>query len=509
MAAAFAAGALASLAFAPLFVFPLLLLGYGVLVLLLDGAAQGPRAVRAAAWAGWAFGFGHFLVGLHWIGYAFMVDPDAHAWQLPFVALLFPGGLALFPAAAAALAARFWPHGAARIFLFAALFGLAEWLRGHVLTGFPWNLPAYGWGASLELLQSTAFIGAYGLSMLTLLFGGSLACLARDTAGMRRWWLPAACAGAFLLIGAGGALRLSAADDSEVPGVRLRLVQPGVPQDEKYRPELRERNWRRLVDLSRMNAGEEPTHIIWPEAAPPFLLAREPRAMADIAALTRPSRILMTGAVRITRDGGDVRVMNGFYVFGSGARLLASYDKAHLVPFGEYLPFQSLLDAVGITKIVGGPGGFTPGPGRATLDVPGAPPMGPLICYEAIFPADVTAQPRPQWLLNVTDDSWFGPWAGPAQHLLTARVRAIEEGLPIIRVANTGISAVIDGNGRLRVKLELGAVGALDAKLPVALKMTAFAVYHTVVFIGLLVFCLSAAVWLARPRRSSLTRLSS
>jgi apolipoprotein N-acyltransferase len=297
--------------------------------------------------------------------------------------------------------------------------------------------------------------------------------------------------------------RLSLADDSVVPGVRLRIVQPDVPQSEKYLPQYQARNWQRLLDLSRVHADTKPTHIIWPEAAPPFVLALAPSALMQVGELTANGATLLTGVVRVEHDPrGGRSIYNSFYVFAPGGKLVATYDKFHLVPFGEYMPFQKTMDALGVTKITGGAGGFDAGDGPHTLAIPNAPPAGPLICYEIIFPGEVTAGPRPAWLVNVTDDSWFGPGPGPEQHLLNARVRAIEEGLPIARAANTGISAVIDAYGRVRESLGLGRVGAFDAKLPAALPNTFFVRFGSAVVFLLFVLLGAAALWPLRIHRS-------
>jgi apolipoprotein N-acyltransferase len=485
-------GAMGALGFEPFRAFPLLLLSYAGLVLLFDGTSTSRRRLRHAFAVGWAYGFGLFLVGLHWIGYAFLVDADAHGWELPFVAILFPGGLGLFFAAGAFVCMLRWRPGVQRIFLFALVFAVIEWLRGHVLTGFPWNLPAYGWGASLGVLQSAAVFGAYGLSLLTLLFGASLAIL--PGVGPRARWLPATVALFFLALWADGQLRLFTATDAVVPGVHLRIVQPDTPQNEKYVQRYLERNWQRLIDLSASPSAIAPTHIIWPEAAPPFVLARAPGALAQIARLTGDSRVLMTGEVRIDADGPQTRYYNAFAMFGPHGKLLATSDKFHLVPFGEYLPFESVLRSIGITEIAADTG-FSSGSGPHTFSVPGAPPVGPLICYEVIFPQAVTGNPRPSWLVNMTDDSWFGPNAGPMQHLLIARVRAIEEGLPIARAANSGISAVIDGYGRILARLDLGLRGHLDSDLPTALPETPFARYGNFIMLALFLLCAGAALW--------------
>jgi len=491
-------GALSALAFEPVLLWPSLLLGYAALVLLLDGAAGAPRKSRAAFFTGWAFGFGQFLLGLHWVGYAFLVDADAHAWQIPLVALLLPGGLALFPALASFAYARFRPEGIARIFLFTFLFAAVEFLRGHMLTGFPWNVAAYGWGASLALLQSASIIGAYGLSLLTLLFGASLALIPE-----RKSLLPAAMTILFLVLWTGGLARLAYADNATVDGVRLRIVQPDVPQSEKYVPQYVLRNWQRLIELSRVRAGARPTHIIWPEAAPPFVLTNEPVALIQIGELTAGHTALLTGAVRVdNRPDGSRALYNSFYVFAPDGHRVATYDKFHLVPFGEYMPFQKIMDEWGLTKITGGVGGFAAGAGPRTIQIPGAPPASVLICYEIIFPGEVEGAMRPQWLVNVTDDSWFGPGAGPLQHFLTARVRAIEEGLPIARAANTGISAMIDAYGRVRAQLSLGTQGALDAPLPIALRDTFFVRFGSLIVFMLFVLMGAGAILPLSTRRT-------
>ena len=489
---AFAAGAISALAFAPVEFFPALLLGYAVLLLLLDGAALGERPLRIAALCGWSFAFGQYLISWHWIGYAFMVDPSAHLWQLPFAIVLLTGGLALYVGIACALALLLWKDGLSRLLIFSVFYAVVEWLRGHAFTGFPWNLPAYGWGASWAVMQSTSLIGTYGLSFLTILLGASLAefCTRRVAA-------PLAMIGLFACLWLYGGVRLFTTPTTDVPGILVRLVQPDIPQDQKYVRRLVVRNWRRLVDLSQ--APGPVTHIIWPEAAPSFLLDRSPAALDQIALLTQGGRTLMTGAARGVVSGGEPRFYNAFYIFGPGGKIDAIYDKFHLVPFGEYVPFASLLKRVGITKLTEGDTGFSAGDGPHIYQVPHAPDVTPLICYEIIFPGAVTTNQRPGWLVNVTDDSWFGPWAGPKQHLLIARVRAIEEGLPVARAANTGISAMIDPVGRLIAHLDLGWMGAIDANLPRALPETLYARFGDVPFALLLLA--AVALGFAKPFR--------
>jgi apolipoprotein N-acyltransferase len=477
---AFAAGAFSALAFAPVEFFPALLLGYAALVLLLDGVASDPRRFRRAAVLGWAFFFGQFAIGLHWIVYPFLIYPDANLWQLPF-AIFLPAGLGLFGALATGLAMPFWRPGAGRILAFAAAVALSEWLRGHVFTGFPWNLSGYGWGASLALLQSVSLMGIYGLSFLTILLGGALAEFAAA-----RWRLPVAVLLLFSGLWAHGVYRLASTPTGDIEGVVVRLVQPDIPQAEKYVRRLWERNWNILFGLSTRPAKTLPTHIVWPEAATGFPVALSPEWLRQIALLTARGQTLMTGSDRILRDEKGITAYNSFYLFGQGAPL--TYDKFHLVPFGEYVPFARFLRLIGISQLtIGVP--FTAGDHPHVLAASPAPPVTPLICYEVIFPHAVVdpAEPRPGWLVNVTDDSWFGPWAGPRQHFLIARVRAIEEGLPIARAANTGISAMIDPLGRIRTALNLNERGVVDATLPRALPPPPYARIGDLAFIFFLV----------------------
>jgi apolipoprotein N-acyltransferase len=481
----FAAGAVSATGFAPLGFFPALLLAYGVLVLLLDGADTTPRPVRRAAALGWAFYFGQFLIGWHWIAYAFLIYPGVNLWQLP-LALLLPAGVALFGALACGLAVFFWQEGAGRILVFACMAALSEWLRGHLFTGFPWNLSGYGWGMSLALMQSVSLVGAYGLSFLTIALGASLAELTRA-----RWRAPAQLLALFALMWGYGAYRLAATPVADVPGVSLRLVQPGIPQAEKYVRALMLRNWQRLMALSIQppaKDGKAPSHIIWPEAATGFPVARSSGALDQIALLTARGQTLITGSDRVLRDAAGITAYNSFYLFGPGGALPLITDKFHLVPFGEYLPFAAVLNHIGISQLTVG-SGFEPGDHPHVLDAGIAPPLTPLICYEVIFPHAVVdpAEPRPGWLVNVTDDSWFGPWAGPRQHFLIARFRAIEEGLPIARAANTGISALIDPLGRVRAQLDLNEIGVVDAGLPLALSPPLYARFGDLIFLLIMV----------------------
>lgn len=500
------------LAMPPFGLWPLLFITYPGLVWLLDGIAPdappAPQAPdvssrfagwRATAATAWAFGFGFFISGLYWIGSAFLVEADAFAWMIPFVAMILPGGLALFFALAAVAARAVARHGPARVIAYVLAFALAEWLRGHVLTGFPWNAAGYSLSVSDWLVQATAIWGLYGHTVITLLIALAPALLAGPgIAPGRRHVAAVLCLalGMPVLLYGFGAWRLSGPEPVDVADVRLRIVQPNIAQKDKWRPELRAANFSRLLRLSQAEddaAGI--THVIWPESAPPFLLADNADARALIAHMLPPGAHLITGAVRAEPlprarpDGRWARFFNSVMVLDSDARILDVYDKAHLVPFGEYLPAQGLLEAIGLQQLTRQRGGYASGPGPRPMSVPGAPSVGPLVCYEVIFPGSVVSDQRPQWLLNTTNDAWFGNSIGPRQHFYQARMRAVEEGLPVIRAANTGISAVIGPKGQVRAILELGQAGVLDQPLPAQIDKTVYSRNGDTIFLIMIAVC--------------------
>ncbi len=489
------AGAVGALALAPFNILPAMAVPLTVAVWLIDGAAGGGRfrlgGVRAAAEAGWWLGFGYFTAGLWWLGAAMLVEADQFAWALPLAVIGMPAALALFTSLGFALARLLWTHGSARIFALAAGLGGAEWLRGHVLTGFPWNDVGMALAGVPAFAQAGAVVGLHGLDLLAILIFAAPATLIDHP---RRRISAAAALALLLLAGLGGfgVFRLLASSTDYVADVRLRLMQPNLPQDAKFRPENGPEILRRYLALSDRATSPEhsgvadATHVIWPESAFPFVLSREPEAMAAIARAMQGT-ILITGAARAEESEGGrrrTRIFNAVEVL-QGERVVAFYDKVHLVPFGEYLPFETLLRPLGVTHLV--PGIWDRGTGPRRLSAPGLPPMAPLICYEAIFPGE-SVEPggqRPQWLLNVTNDGWFGATTGPWQHFAQARLRAIEEGLPLVRVANTGVSAIVDPYGRILEELPLGVEGVLDGRLPKPAPLTLFARYGALTFAGL------------------------
>jgi len=483
------AGGASALAQAPFYIWPIIFIALPVFVWLLDGTRSAQRPWLAASITAWAFGFGYFLVGLHWIAYAFLVDAKAHLWLLPFAAVLLPSGLALFLAVAKAGASFVWPNDWRRVAVFVASLSALEWIRGHVFTGFPWNLFGYIWSGSDWMIQANALFGIYAMSLITVAAAAAPAAIVNADGTRGRWtWALGVAAALPLALLVFGIARLPSAPMPSVAGVALRIVQPDVPQAERWKDEFFERNWRGLIGLTRSPGLETRTHVIWPEAAPPLLLLSEPDALKVVGDVLPDQTLLLTGVVRREEATPRNRFFNSMAVIDGLGRVVASYDKSHLVPFGEYMPFQHLFDSIGITKITGGSGGYSSGGGVKTIALPTGPSVGPLICYEIIFPDEVVESGvRPQWLANLSDDSWFGPFVGPFQHLGIARARAVEEGLPIVRATNTGISAIIDPYGRVTGSLGLNTQGVLDGSLPESLPMTLYARLGDVIFFVFLV----------------------
>jgi apolipoprotein N-acyltransferase len=513
---AFVAGALSALALAPVNAFPVLFLTLPVAIWLIEGASAGRLGgVTSAAIAGWWFGFGYFVAGLYWIGLAFLVDAKTFAWLMPFAVIGLPAGLAFFTALAFALARMLWTRGPMRVLALAVALTATEWLRGHVLTGFPWNTIGYALTGPLVLAQASALIGLWGLTFLAVWLFASPAVLADEFGDTRRPWLviaiPLAIVAVFAVY---GVLRLQRTPTQYVAGVKLRIMQPNLTQDEKFNYGAKTEVMRRYLALSDRSAGpgatgvKDVTHLIWPESAFPFFLAREPAEMAQIANLLPAGTVLIVGAARpatMAPTPGIVRAYNSIYVIDHDGSILSTYDKMHLVPFGEYLPFQDFLESLGLMQLTKVRGGYIPGTVRKPITVPRAPAFLPLICYEVVFPGEaVPRDARPGWLVNLTNDGWFGQSSGPYQHLQQARVRAIEEGLPLVRAANTGVSAVIDPAGRIIRSLGLGAEGVLDSALPQPLPPTLYTRFGDGPA-GLMVLAALALLLERRLRRASLT----
>jgi apolipoprotein N-acyltransferase len=512
--AGFAAGAVGALAMPPFGFLPALVLSLTPALWLLDGTAKdGPSRwapFRSAALIGWFWGFGYFVAGLWWLGAAFLVEADQFAWALPFGVLGLPALLAFFPAFGFALARLLWLPDASRILAFAFGLTVSEWLRGHLFTGFPWNNPGMALGQNLWLMQTASLTGLYGLGFLGIGIGAAPAVLLTGRTVRARWTAPGIAALLLLAMATFGFWRVPSEAVGTVENVRLRIMQPNLPQDAKFNPRNRDAIMRHYLSLSAGpgkdgRSGQDATHIIWPESAFPFLLHRDAASLAQIATLLGPGSVLITGAARMDPPlpGEAVgKFFNAIQVIDEKGTILGSYDKVHLVPFGEYVPkfLDALIRVVGLHQFVHIPGGFEPSAAHATLSIPGLPPVAATICYEAIFPGEILPDgPRPDLILNVTNDAWFGQTPGPYQHFAQARLRAVEEGLPLIRAANTGISAVIDPYGRIVDNLPLGVEGVLDTILPVAGSPTVYSGLGRFSLTATLVICLMALI--VRRRR--------
>ncbi len=527
-ALAFASGTIGALAMAPFDFFPALVIPMVVSVWLIDGSSQASkgagwrntarfRSAVEASFDGWWLGFGYFVAGLWWLGAAFLVEPDQFALLMPLAVLGLPAVLAIFTAFGYGLARLLWSPGPGRIMALAFGLGVSEWLRGTVATGFPWNPFGMALGGNVLLAQPAALVGLYGLNVLAVLIFASPACFVDGFRRRRRILTPGLLGlGLLAFIGAGGALRLAGASNETTPGVRLRIMQPNLPQDEKFRADYKDQILDRYLTLSdratspQTSGVRDATHLIWPESAFPFILSRDAAALSRIGGFLGPGTVLITGAARMgeSKRGaalpGEFNALyyNSIQALANGGEIIASYDKTHLVPFGEYLPFSSLLESFGLRHFVHIPGGFEPGARRRFFEVPGLPPAAALVCYEAIFPGETVpvenSGERPGLLLNVTNDGWFGVTTGPHQHFAQARLRAVEEGLPLVRAANTGLSAVVDGYGRVLHKLPLGTDGVIDSLLPRPASVTFFADHPLTGITVLLMMCLSGAFFWRR-----------
>lgn len=480
---AFLFGALSGLAYAPIEFFPVLWISFPALIFLLQGCATN-RATFATAWS---YAFGTFVAGLYWIACAMLVDIKAYWWAVPLAVAGLPAFFALTYGLLCVSAKMFWPglRGVGGALSIALAWFFADVARGHMFTGFPWNLEGYAWTGALPMLQSVSFFGIYGLTFLTLVAACLPASLAEEHPRQRlvaRIFNVAALA-LLAIFGIWGASRLAQATTAQVPDVRLRLVQPNISQSLKWSRDAVEDNFERLLQLSSAPAAQPITHVIWPETASTFYLAEDAPRRRLVASRLAPAT-LITGVIRREPDGQNGRrFTNALVAVGPDARLEAAYDKFHLVPFGEYIPIRRYVPLQALASLGLD---FASGDGPQTLRIDGFPPFSPLICYEAIFPGEVTHRDdRPSLLVNVTNDGWYGLTSGPYQHFAIAKTRALEEGLPLVRVANTGISGVVDAYGRVTARLGLGLEGSLDAALPMPIPPPLYARHKEAFWAGI------------------------
>ena len=450
---------LSALAYPPIFVLPVLLIGIPGLLVLIDAA---PGAAVAARRGGW-FGFGLNLVGLYWVTEAILVEAARFWWFVPIAVPALAALMAFFIAPVCAVARCARP-GWQRVLVLAGAWVLSDLARQFVLGGFPWN----PWGSVWEFpgllgdifIQPAAWVGVHGLTFVTLLLAAT---------PILGWAFRGAGIALLAAWAVAGIVRLDVAVTSPAPPLTAVLVQGDIAEGQKWNQEVAMQILRRYMILTAEGvaaAGPGPKVVIWPETASPFLLARDPVAREDIVEATGGNPALV-GSVSFTPEG---RPLNTLFALTGDGQIAASYDKWHLVPFGEYQPAWA---RIGIQVVPGG--GFAPGPGPQTLHVPGLPPFAPFICYEAIFSHQIVNEAdRPDWMVNITNDAWFGNSTGPRQHLAAARLRSVEEGLPLMRAANTGISAAFDSYGRELARLGMNEPGYLDVRLPGKLPPTLY-----------------------------------
>jgi len=422
---------------------------------------------RAAATIGWLGGVGYFAASLHWIVEPFLVDAPRFGWMAPFALLFVATGFALFWAAGFWLAQRIGGKTrAGRLLALVCTLGLAELARSYVLTGFPWGLIAYVW-IDTPLAQLAAYVGPHGLGVLTMVIA-----VLPLLGGRRRSAVFTALAAAVFLTAFGlGTLRENQPVTLAANETNLRLVQPNAPQHLKWRADMIPVFYERLLSLSRQPAETAPDLIIWPEAAVAFWLDNNPVQQKIIGQSANGTGQVILGMRRF--EGQNV--FNSMTVLDNEGVSGPVYDKSHLVPFGEYMPLGNLMSRFGLQALatINGPG-LSAGDKSLLFDLGASGKVLPLICYEAIFPQLSRSSERPDWILQITNDAWFGEFAGPFQHLVQARFRAVEQGLPLVRSANTGVSAVIDANGRITASLPLGQAGIVDARLPAPLPRTVY-----------------------------------
>lgn len=474
--AAFLAGAFAVLAQAPYDFFAAGFVSFPVLVWLLDGTTlDGPggllRRLKPAFAVGWWFGFGYFLAGLWWIGGALLVEADEFAWALPFAVVGIPLLLAFFYGFATAVARLMWSSDIGRIAAIAFGFALAEWLRGFLFTGFPWNAIGYAAMPVPLLMQSVSALGMDGLNALAVFVFAVPALLA----GRRHLRLGFALAVLLVATHAGfGYVRLTLQPPAAGKVLAVRIVQPSVDLTEKWDASVRDRIFSTMLAMSSQAPQQghaRPQLILWPETSVPFLFTERPDALAAIGDMLSDGQMLIAGAVREEGGAGaagDSLYYNSVVAIDDRGEIVDAVDKVHLVPFGEYLPFAGLLRRLGVEQFVAGPMTFSAGNERHPLTVPGGARVLPFICYEVIFPGLVAVDAASSDLIvNLTNDAWFGDTPGPYQHFRQAQVRAAENGMPLLRAANNGISAVVDPRGRVLDALAIDARGAMDVSVPV------------------------------------------
>lgn len=508
---AFLAGAFAVLAQAPFDLFAVCFVSFPVLVWLLDGATGRPSAgvvkrLAPAFATGWWFGFGYFIAGLWWIGNALLVDAQNFAWALPLAVVAVPAVLAIFYGLAAAFARCLWSDDIGRIAALAFAFGMAEWMRAVLFTGFPWNAIGYAAMPVPLLMQSASVLGIYAMNALAVFLFALPALLA----ARRHLRLGLALGALLAVLHVGfGAYRLSSPLPADAPSMRVRIVQPSIAQNAKWDAGARDRIFATYLNLSRAPGAvgsAAPEVIVWPETALPFLLTERPDALAAIGEMLQEGQVLLAGAVRAegAAGGGAARYYNSIVAVNDSGELFGAVDKVHLVPFGEYVPFEAFLSRLGVEQVIALPGGFSAGGGERTLTLPNGRRLLGSICYEIIFPGETgRAAASADLIVNVTNDAWYGDTPGPYQHFRQAQIRAVETGLPLVRAANNGISGVVDPFGRVVDALALNAIGVVDADVSLAVAEVPPLATRSFVFYAILLALGLVAAMMSFRRRSA------
>ncbi|MDE1151104.1 MAG: apolipoprotein N-acyltransferase [Micavibrio sp.] len=490
-------GALMTLAMPPFGLFPALFIALPAFAVLARSAATRGGSFMT----GWGFGIGYFVFGLYWISAALFVDIDQWKWVLPLSLIIGPSVLALLYGFITLLAHRYRQDAVAHAIGLVAAFSGIEWLRGHMLTGFPWNLPGASWDYVLPVMQVAAFTGIYGLSLLTL-FWAMLPVLLKHNKCV------AHVAIVTLVVAlAGGAIRLSLYPTTPVHNpaggdMMVRIVQGNIPQDTKWNKDDDWKHFETHLKLSEAKTPFPPSFVVWPETAVSADLTQFPE-IAHLMWLRIPKGTWpIVGSLRVDDSvASNPKFYNSVTLLKPDGTVDHEYNKHHLVPFGEYIPFREKLGVTPIALAVANIGDFTRGGGAETVRPKDLPPFAPLVCYEVIFPHDIIDEnDRPSWIVNVTNDGWYGNSTGPYQHFASARMRAIEEGLPLARSANTGISGMIDPVGRVTARQPLQTEGYIDAALPEAIPPTLYSQYGDLIFGLMLAFFIG---WAEVLRRSA------
>lgn len=462
-------GLLLATTFAPLHLIFFLPVCFSGLLILLKTA----KTKKQAFFIGWWFGWGQFIAGLYWIGIAFTIDANAHAALIPLPTLGLPAFLAILTGLATLATYITGIQGLSRVLIFTGFWTLFEYIRGLIFTGFPWNLAGYSWGNILPMLQWASFIGIYGLTLLTILISSIPAILVEKslTPRTKNIIILLNCSLLAIMVIV-GYMRIPSAPLPQMPQSQIRIVQPNIPQADKWKPDQRFSHVKKLVDLSVQKTEAEPRHIVWPETAVPFFLTTDENLKFYLQKIVPVNGTLITGSPR--KDTNTRQYWNSVQVLNPDGQISDIYDKRHLVPYGEYMPLRNILETTGLTSLIPAldqMSDFSTSNDESSkiINISGLGSARVLICYEVAFPWEVSAREKSNWILNVTNDAWFGNTSGPYQHFVITRTRAIEQGKSIVRAANTGISAIIDGYGRVLKSLPLNETGILDTTIPQAI----------------------------------------